>query len=562
MANTINVTSDTVVKLIIRRGTDADRQSIVLSSGELGYAIDTKRVYIGDGITLGGTLVGNKSFGIVHGIQQYADLAQQGDIVYQSVANSGKNDNVLYMFNNGQWVPVSPQYSSDFSYATGTLQLNPAYLVLDTINSTLNVYNSVNTSTLSASMATIYNQPVFDTDGTNKLYVDTSITNAEAIDQAYTRNYVGSNYVPLSGSATMFGTLSSTVNVSVSSAPTLNADLTNKLYVDTNIKNALDTAVAYTSNRYLPLSGGTLTDALTSNVTRNDVPAVVISQYGSAQSLVIQDTNRTTPRSFYVDNYGSVGVGMQPPNGGDTQLTVLGTISASNQTTAPTFAAVGTASGFVAYDRTGGSNTTTLYRNNNVSRLWDNTAGDVIAYTSTGKVGINSTTPAYTLDVNGTLNANGNGTFSGLLTAGTFNVNTINAVSTTSTAVTATTINTGSITTSSNVTVGGNITTAGAINAAGDIIAFYTSDERLKDNVKTITSALDKIDNIRGVEYDWNVDLQATHAGHDVGVLAQEIESVIPEAVVTRPDGYKAVNYEKIIPLLIQAIKELKANQK
>jgi hypothetical protein len=43
--------------------------------------------------------------------------------------------------------------------------------------------------------------------------------------------------------------------------------------------------------------------------------------------------------------------------------------------------------------------------------------------------------------------------------------------------------------------------------------------------------------------------------------LAQEIESVLPEAVITRPDGYKAVNYDKIIPLLIQAIKELKASK-
>ena len=66
-------------------------------------------------------------------------------------------------------------------------------------------------------------------------------------------------------------------------------------------------------------------------------------------------------------------------------------------------------------------------------------------------------------------------------------------------------------------------------------------------------------DKISGVEYDWNTSLQTTYIGHDVGVLAQEIEEILPEAVVTRPDGYKAVKYEKLIPLLIQAIKELKA---
>jgi hypothetical protein len=47
--------------------------------------------------------------------------------------------------------------------------------------------------------------------------------------------------------------------------------------------------------------------------------------------------------------------------------------------------------------------------------------------------------------------------------------------------------------------------------------------------------------------------------GHDVGVIAQEIEEVLPEIVTTRESGYKAVKYEKIVPLLIEAVKELKA---
>jgi hypothetical protein len=105
------------------------------------------------------------------------------------------------------------------------------------------------------------------------------------------------------------------------------------------------------------------------------------------------------------------------------------------------------------------------------------------------------------------------------------------------------------------------LTVTGDIKATGDIIAFSTSDIRLKTNIQPITSALDKIDQISGVEYDWNSDLQSTYTGHDVGVLAQEIEKILPEAVTTREDGYKAVKYEKIIPLLIQAIKELKASQ-
>ena len=95
---------------------------------------------------------------------------------------------------------------------------------------------------------------------------------------------------------------------------------------------------------------------------------------------------------------------------------------------------------------------------------------------------------------------------------------------------------------------------ASAINASGDITAFFSSDERLKDNVTPIESALDKLNQIGGYEFDWNSDSE--HSGHDVGVIAQEIEKVLPEVVVTRGNGYKAVRYEKIVALLIQAIKE------
>jgi len=95
---------------------------------------------------------------------------------------------------------------------------------------------------------------------------------------------------------------------------------------------------------------------------------------------------------------------------------------------------------------------------------------------------------------------------------------------------------------------------ASAINASGDITAFFSSDERLKDNVTPIASALDKINSIGGYEFDWNSNSE--HSGHDVGVIAQEIEKVLPEVVTTRGNGYKAVRYEKIVALLIQALKE------
>ena len=102
--------------------------------------------------------------------------------------------------------------------------------------------------------------------------------------------------------------------------------------------------------------------------------------------------------------------------------------------------------------------------------------------------------------------------------------------------------------------------TSGEIWAYGDVVANYSSDKRLKKNIKPISGALDKLSTISGVEFDWIEKEEVhSHKGHDVGVIAQEVEKVLPEVVATRDNGYKAVNYEKIVPLLIEAIKDLKA---
>jgi len=103
----------------------------------------------------------------------------------------------------------------------------------------------------------------------------------------------------------------------------------------------------------------------------------------------------------------------------------------------------------------------------------------------------------------------------------------------------------------------GNLSVSGEIRATGDVIAYYSSDERFKDNIQPIQDSLYKISKIGGYEYDWN-DKQSTYEGHDVGVIAQEIHKVLPEVVTERNDGYLAVKYEKIVPLLIESIKELK----
>jgi len=116
--------------------------------------------------------------------------------------------------------------------------------------------------------------------------------------------------------------------------------------------------------------------------------------------------------------------------------------------------------------------------------------------------------------------------------------------------------------------------TAGEIRATNQITSYY-SDERLKTNIKTITNALDKVEQLRGVTYNANQLAESfgfINKQKQVGVLAADVEKVLPEAVKPAPfdimlfesteisksgENYKTVQYERLVPLLIEAIKEL-----
>jgi hypothetical protein len=104
----------------------------------------------------------------------------------------------------------------------------------------------------------------------------------------------------------------------------------------------------------------------------------------------------------------------------------------------------------------------------------------------------------------------------------------------------------------------------GNVNAAGEITAYYSSDKRLKENIRVIDSAMGKVEKLRGVYFDWTEENIKSRGGadgyfvrkEDVGVIAQEVQEVLPEIVAERTDGYLAVKYEKLVPLLIEAMKE------
>ena len=107
---------------------------------------------------------------------------------------------------------------------------------------------------------------------------------------------------------------------------------------------------------------------------------------------------------------------------------------------------------------------------------------------------------------------------------------------------------------------------SGKLRASDDIIAFNSSDINLKENIVAIPNAIDKINAISGNTFTWKTGsntakLDTSLDGtNDTGVIAQEIEALgLPGLTTTRENGTKAVRYERLIPILIQAVKELSA---
>lgn len=99
---------------------------------------------------------------------------------------------------------------------------------------------------------------------------------------------------------------------------------------------------------------------------------------------------------------------------------------------------------------------------------------------------------------------------------------------------------------------------SGGFTCDGDITAFKSSDKRLKENIVRIENPIEKIKKIGGYNFEWNKlgEENTINKGKDIGLIAQEVEKILPEATTTRDNGYKAVQYEKIVPLLIECIKD------
>ena len=191
-----------------------------------------------------------------------------------------------------------------------------------------------------------------------------------------------------------------------------------------------------------------------------------------------------------------------------------------------------------------------------------NTAAERVRITSSGKLGINSTNPGRMLEVNGGTTDDG-----GIkLTTANTTSNYWSGIEFSSTVATSFIYMSaddadGTLQFLPDASLKGSLSKAGTWTVAADVVAYGSpSDERLKENIKPIDSALDKVMKLKGVTFDWiQKEDQILNIKEDIGFIAQDVQKVIPELVRENEDGMLSMRHQGMAPILLEAIKELKA---
>lgn len=461
MAITIN--NDTVVRLIVRHGTDLERAYATFAEGEPAYTIDTKRLFIGDGNTQGGVVAGNKFLGVIDLKENVQSLAQPGDFTYESATKQ------LWALDSAEtWQNISATFPIPDSIA------GVGFNYVTSASAARNIYPTS--------------------------------TNAIQLDSLYW-SLCSSGYS--NKGRFFFG------------------DATQNSW-DINNARAVFSGPIYVngSTSQIQLSAGN--DSIVKFVNSGSTTGT--TTFNSASTIIFQANNSATSAapSFIFD--------------GDP-ITNGAVLVRSNLYVA--------GSAFFAVEP--------IYTHTTVTQL-SVLLADTTGYPNLTALIVKNTTipistPATLIDVEGhygpiiTVNTS---PWIGFHTNG---YNTVSGYNTYNTVIAGKTLINGPLVTT-NLTVENDLRVIGSVSATGDIVGFYSSDILLKDNITPITSALDKLMTVRGVEFDWND--KSNYSGHDVGVIAQDVEKVLPTAVKTRDTGYKGVQYDKIIPLIIEAIRELK----
>lgn len=301
----------------------------------------------------------------------------------------------------------------------------------------------------------------------------------------------------------------------------------------------------------------------------------------TAMALYTSPNSSSTLERVRITSGGNVGIGTTSPA---YKLDVDGSLHSTNLTIAD----------YMYHE--GDTNTSVGFPSNDTVRITTSGAAR-LTVDSVGRVGIGTLTPSYGLDVGSNIRAvsayvvgTGTGTLGGddnllapasssaflnlkggsgraKISMGNDQVELVSGNDTISFRTSATTsTDRGTervrITAAGDVLIGttgltggGKLQVNGLIRATDDIIAFSLSDKHFKNNLVKISNPIEKLNKLNGYSFDWN-DKQTSYTGKDYGVVAQEVEAVLPEIVDTRSNGYKAVDYTKLIPLLIESIKD------
>jgi hypothetical protein len=346
-----------------------------------------------------------------------------------------------------------------------------------------------------------------------------------------------------------------------------------------NLGTALEEAIVGSAD--VTFASTTVTLALTdsnSTQTARNLRLNLTGTSGGAQNLVVPSiekvyiVNNGCADAITVKNSGGTGIAV--PAGKTMWVYNNGTnvVDVSTHLTSLTLgSALPIASG-------GTGSTSTTYAN-----LQSNVTG--ILPIANGGTNSNATTYCnLQSNVSGTLpnanttaaSANGASTIVARDASGNFTAATVTVTTLSSTTCNATTFNgSGSGITALNTSASYQVAsfgvgtaasgTAGEIRATNNITAYYSSDAKFKENVRVIDDATAKVAAIGGKYFDWTDAYIAEHGGEDgyfiqkadFGVIAQDVQTVFPQAIRTRPDGSLAVDYEKLSALAFAAIAEL-----
>ena len=517
--------ADYITKILVRQGTDVQRRAanvvgVVFNTGEPAFCTDTKRLYIGDGVTPGGISTATKNLGSVNqlfGTYQNgltfdaitlinSTGASPGDFLYDKATRN------IYSLSS---VNTFPPQSSEFVKYDTIVQANPDQMQL--INGVLNIKQG----------------------GVKKENLDFSVVD-------------GTTLVKSTITDPLKVKLNGITNAHLAQAPAF----TFKCNPTNTLTNVQDIVVA--DNQFIGRSSGSALTAIP--MTRILQNSGLSGGNGiSVNTSIVPTAIKLNSDYFTITPFPGNKIAFEVPAQCNSGLVVNGAAQVNSNLTVTGGLTV--AGGLLVGNITSSG---TL----NVSSISTNI--------------ITPTNPFLTITKSTVINNGGitiNGT--GYVNALTGNSNNITGA----TNVNGNVVVTGgmSCTLNSSVqgscSIGGNLTVGnaapgaplitaliyGTVQAKGDIIAYYNpSDSRLKTNLVQLNNSLEKISSLKGYEFEFNNKASEVYRGRtSYGLLAEDVVKVYPHVVQTREEAedgsfYLGVDYAKLVPILIEAIKELK----